>query len=46
MNAKFIESAKRNYAQHKDIIDSWAKSTDILEQALADAIYEAVGVTA
>lgn len=46
MDSKFTNFAKANYAQHREIIESWSKSTDILERALASAFIDALEVTA
>ncbi len=43
MNTNFREWAKRTYEQYPDVIDYWKQSDDILERALANAVFEVVG---
>lgn len=44
MNENFIKWAKKIYSENPDVINHWKQSNDILERALANAVYEVVGV--
>jgi hypothetical protein len=43
MNSNFVKWAEEAYNQNPDIIKHWKQSNDILERALANAVFEAVG---
>ncbi|WP_406662390.1 hypothetical protein V7O66_06560 [Methanolobus sp. ZRKC3] len=42
MNENFKEWAKKVHSENPDVIKHWKQSNDIIERALANAIYEIV----
>ncbi|WP_406661515.1 hypothetical protein V7O66_03080 [Methanolobus sp. ZRKC3] len=43
MNPDFLKWAEEAYRKNPDVILNWERSDDILERALANAVFEAVG---